>query len=245
MRALEGIADLIDIFIEVRDARIPAATDVAASRAKLRSKPVFIVLNRADLADAKATAAWLAHLRAVGKSAFAGVGKEPSSLNRLRSALLSQGRRGKRLRLAVVGAPNAGKSSVINALARQKRAVVRDQPGVTRKLEWRQLGLDADILDTPGVLSPRIDSADAAWQLALCGILPEKAFDPEEVAERFCRWSGCLASALDVDAFAARRGRLRRGGELDRAAAARSLIAAFRTGALGRMTFERPQSAPA
>ncbi len=242
LRALYAAADMIDVFVEVRDARVPHSTGVAAGHAKISAKPSYVLLNRADLADPHETQRWVERLATEGTTAFAGTAKSPRSLAALRSAILCGIARRSRVRVAVVGAPNTGKSSVLNALAREKRAFVQDRPGATRRIEWRRLGSHADILDTPGLLPPRIVSAQAAWQLALCGVLPEQAYEPEDVVEGFRSWAAAcsprLAPTLDLDAFAALRGKLKRGGELDRAVAARLLIAAFRSGALGRVTFE-------
>ncbi len=244
LRALVKASDLIDVLVEVRDARLPKTTAVAGMPRKLNTKPSLIFLNREDLADRAMTSAWIAALREEGRLAFSGIGTKAQSLRHLRKALLSQSARRFRLRVAVVGAPNTGKSSVINALSREKRALTRNKPGVTRHLQWLRFGDRVDILDTPGVLPSRQTDATAAWQLALCGILPEAAFDPLEVVERFALW--CLqhrpeiAPAADLDSFAARRGKRQRGGELDRTAAARMLLSAFRAGTFGGVTFERP-----
>ena len=147
--------------------------------------------------------------------------------------------------VAVVGAPNTGKSSVINALVHRKRAIVQNKAGVTRHVRWIALDDHVDILDTPGVLAPRITSQTVAWQLAVCGILPESAFDAEEVVDRLSAWLGLSATnhsgVPDVEMFARERGMLRRGGEIDRRNAARTYLKEFRAGNLGRVTFELPE----
>jgi ribosome biogenesis GTPase A len=244
MRAIDEIAAVIDVVVEVRDARVPAATAVAHLHPKLGRKPSLILLNREDLADPRATGLWLSTLRQSGRSVFAGVGTRASSLHGLRDAIISRPRRAGRLRVAVVGAPNTGKSSVINALGRRKRAVVQDRAGVTRHVRWLTVSDGVEVLDTPGVLPPRIASPDAAWQLAACGCLPETAYDPEDVVERLAAWvrtQGLVqADRFELDAFARAHGMLRKGGELDRPAAARKLLATFRAGALLHVTFERP-----
>jgi len=245
-RAVASVADLVDAVVEVRDARLPRATAVATLHQKLRSKPTLVLLNRADLADPQATKAWLAFLSRTGERASAGTGTRAGSLHKLREALLSHQRRTGKLKIAVVGAPNTGKSSVINALAHRKRAVAQNRPGVTRHARWLTLAAGVVILDTPGVLAPKIVDADAAWQLALCGCLPESAYDPESVVGQFGAWlresAPELAHRAELEAFATAHGMKRRGGELDRLGAARKMIAMFRAGRLGRFTFERPGS---
>jgi len=245
-RAVADIAGLVDLVVEVRDARLPRATAVATLHAKLRSKPAFVLLNRADLADPQATTAWLGVFREAGIAASAGTGTRAASLRALRAALLAHPKRTGKLKIAVVGAPNTGKSSVINALAHRKRAAAEDRAGVTRHARWLTLAKGATVLDTPGVLEPKIVDPQTAWQLALCGSLPEAAYDPEAVIDRFGTWlrksAPQLAARLDLDSFAASHGMKRRGGELDRLGAARKMIATFRAGGFGRFTFERPET---
>jgi len=247
LRAVLGIADLIDVVIEVRDARLPRSTAVASLHARLKSKPMLVLLNRQDLADPASTAAWLADLGKSGIWACAGTGTRAASLRPLRSALLDFRGRRARVRAAVIGAPNTGKSSVINALVHRKRTVVQNKAGVTRHVRWIALNERTDLLDTPGVLEPKIANQTKAWQFALCGILPESAFDPEEVAEQFHSWLARhhpdSAGIADLESFARQRGMLRRGGELDRRNAARAFLKEFRAGTLGRITFERPGDA--
>ena len=244
LRAVVGTADLIDIVLEVRDARLPRATSVVHLHRRLKNKPTVVLLNRDDLADAGHTRAWLKHFAEKGVRAFRGVGTRAASLRTMRAALLEQKARRGRLHIAVVGAPNTGKSSVINALTRHKSAVTQNKPGVTRQVRWIPLDSKAEILDTPGVLAPKIADAETAWQLALCGVLPESAFDVEHVASQFYAWLGRHrpreSNALDLETFARQRGMLRRGGEPDRLNAARTLVTEFRAGNFGRITFEEP-----
>jgi len=249
MRALLSSADLIDLIVEVRDARVPRSTAVARSHPKLRAKPALVLLNRDDLALSTSTTGWIADLAKDHIKAFRGVGTRAGTLRPLRDALLnSKSKRGK-IRVAVVGAPNTGKSSVINALIRRKRAVVENRAGVTRHLRWLPLDARVELLDTPGVLEPKIASPVVAWQFAACGILPETAYDPEAVVAELSNWIARHASSRvslpHLQDFAAERGMLRRGGVADLSNAARSLLAAFREGSFGRITFELPKSEPA
>lgn len=243
-RAIDEHASLIDLVVEVRDARLPAATAVADLHPKLRAKPRVTLLNREDLADPAATTRWLKALRPSGP-AYATIGTHAASLRGVREAIVASPRRRATMHVAVVGAPNTGKSSVINALARRKRAVAQDRAGVTRHVRWLALAPGIELLDTPGVLPPKIVSASAAWQLAASGCLPESAYDAEDVVERLDAWlraAGLEAAAARVDltGFARAHGMLRKGGEVDRAAAARKLLTQFRSGSLGRFTFELP-----
>jgi ribosome biogenesis GTPase A len=246
IRAVLEVADLIDVVIEVRDARVPRATAVAGLHPRLKRKPTIVLLNRADLADASATRGWVESLKSEGLDAFATTATHAGTLRAARAALLARPRKRAVLRAAVVGAPNTGKSSVINALGRRKRTVVADRAGVTRHAGWSKLEAGVELLDTPGLLPPRVESAQAAWQLSLCGSLPETAFDVEEAVDEFARWLARnrprFAARADLDAFAQAHGMRRRGGELDRRNAARRFVADFRAGDLFRLTFESPGS---
>jgi len=246
LRAVLESADLVDLVLEVRDARLPKATAVVHLHRRLRTKPRIVLLNREDLADRAVTRAWVAAL-AKKEGAFSAVGTSAASLRPLRAALLAQKPRRGHIRVAVVGAPNTGKSSVINGLVRRKSAVTQNKPGVTKRIRWISLDCKVDVLDTPGVLEPRISSDQVTWQLALCGILPESAFDIETVATQFAAWLGQhhpqAAAAIGLETFARQRGMLRRGGEPDRLNAARRLVKEFRAGTFGRITFEEPQAA--
>lgn len=246
LRAVLESADLVDVVLEVRDARIPRSTAVAKLHRRLKNKPTFVLLNREDLADSALTRAWLATLQKAGTTAFSAVGTRAASLRSLRTALLACKSKRNRIRIAVVGAPNTGKSSVINALIRRKSAAAHDKPGVTKQVRWIPLDSRAEVLDTPGVLEPKITNAQVAWQLALCGILPESAFDFEHVAAQFAAWLAAhrpeYSGEADLETFARRHGMLQSGGEPDRLNAARVLIKEFRAGKFGRFTFEDPKA---
>jgi ribosome biogenesis GTPase A len=245
LRSVVENAAVIDAVIEVRDARIPRATAATGLHPSLSRKRRIVLLNREDLADPEMTDRWLAQLSRAGITAFAGVGTHAVTLKGVRNALLSQRPREGRLRAAVIGAPNTGKSSVINALGRRKRAVAQAKAGVTRQVRWLTIGDAVELLDTPGILAPKITSAAAAWQLALCGSLPDSAFDAEEVVAKFGEWlrvhRPADAEEYELSSFARRHGMIRRGGEIDARNAARKLIARFRDGALPKITFESPE----
>jgi ribosome biogenesis GTPase A len=245
VRAVLSVADLIDVVIEVRDARLARSTAVAGLHPRLANKASIALLNRSDLAEPSATKKWIESLRGAGIAAYASDGTRAATLREVRTDLLARPRKRGVLRAAVVGAPNTGKSSVINALGRSKRAVVQDRAGITRHVRWLKLEQGVELLDTPGLLAPRIVSEDVAWQLAVCGSLPQTAFDVEETVLHFHRWLQThrprLAAKADLSAFAAARGMRRRGGELDGLNAARKFLSLFRAGELFRLTFELPE----
>ncbi len=124
--------------------------------------------------------------------------------------------------------------------------MAQNRAGVTRHLRWLTLADGVEVLDTPGVLAPRSSGRDSGWQLALCGSLPDAAFDAEDVVARLHAWlsvhRAAHAKLADLESFARSHGMRRRGGELDLPRAARQFIASFRAGRVLRLTFERPES---
>jgi ribosome biogenesis GTPase A len=133
---------------------------------------------------------------------------------------------------------------VINALAGRKVARTEDRAGVTRAAQWFRLGPDLEVMDTAGILAPKIETPEAQWRLALVGAVPRARFDPEEVVARFYGWAQSAAAANavpDLETFAQSRGFIRRGNLLDVHNASWAYIKEFNEGRFGRMTLEEPQ----
>jgi len=247
MRRIDEYLKLIDVVVEVVDARVPQIganpmLDVlAARRARL------LVLTRDDLADPLQTACWLKFFAKNGRTAIAVDGRSQASLgtaNYLLAQLAGEARGTHRA--MVVGVPNSGKSSVINGLLRRSAAKTEDRAGVTRALQWFRLSRSLELMDTPGILVPKISSPEAQWKLALVGAVPRDRYDPEDVAGRFHRWlresTNDRTRVPDLETFARSRGFMRRGGEPDMHNAAQSYIKEFNEGKFGRITLERAPS---
>ncbi|HEX3469346.1 MAG TPA: ribosome biogenesis GTPase YlqF [Candidatus Elarobacter sp.] len=244
MRKLEERLRIVDVLVEVRDARVPQASANPALDKLAGNKPRIVVLGREDLADPHATREWLAWLRAHGRTAVAVNGKDQTSVKRVASELGALTGSGA-ARAMVVGILNTGKSSIINGLIRRTAARAEDKAGVTRSLQWFRVQPKLEVMDTPGILVPKIATPDAQWQLALTGALPRARFDPEDVVSRFAAWARVERPALDVPdltTFARTRGFARRGGELDLHNAAGTYLKEFGEAKFGRITFERPES---
>jgi ribosome biogenesis GTPase A len=242
MRRIDDYMKLIDIVIEVVDARVPQSGGnpmldlIAGKRQRL------LILNREDLADPLQTARWLAYL-SKKRRVIAVNGREQSSVAKANYYLgqLAQGTRGTQ-RAMVVGLPNSGKSSIINGLLRRAAARTEDRAGVTRALQWFRVGANLELMDTPGILVPKIASPEAQWKLALVGAVPRERYDPEDISIRFHRWltetTNGRTKVPDIETFARVRGFMRKGGEVDYHNAAQSYIKDFNDGKFGRITLE-------
>jgi ribosome biogenesis GTPase A len=243
MRRIGDYMKLIDIVIEVVDARVPQngtnpMLDVIAGK-----RPRLLVLNREDLADPVETEKWLSFFESKRRCALAVNGLQQSSVSKANYFLgqLAAGARGTQ-RAMVVGLPNSGKSSVINGLLRRAAARTEDRAGVTRQMQWFRVGANLELMDTPGILVPKISSPEAQWKLALVGAVPRERYDPEDVAVRFQRWlverTAGRTKVPDLETFSRSRGFMRKGGEVDYHNAAQSYIKDFNEGKFGRITLE-------
>jgi ribosome biogenesis GTPase A len=240
----------IDIVVEVVDARIPASgrnpvlDELAAKRARV------LALDRQDLADPATTKPWLAYLSRRGVQAVAVDGRAPHSVARIAAAIRrSFAGSGRGIaRAMIVGIPNSGKSTIVNALLGRAAARTEDRAGVTRHTQWFRLAANVELLDTPGLLPPKIATSTAQWKLAICGAVPRDRYDAQLVAAAFHDWLHARDPQTripELAAFARRRGFIRRGGELDYHNAAASYIRAFNEGAFGRISLESPDDAEA
>lgn len=267
-RAVAADLALVDVVLEVVDARVPAASANADLEGLLQGKPRVVLLNKADLADPAATRAWVAALgrRCLSAVAFAALGGEgvkptlaavEAAYAPKRAALVARGVRPRPARAMVVGIPNVGKSAVINRLAGGKHAITGDKPGVTRGRQWVRAG-NVELLDTPGILQPKFEAERAGYLLAAAGAVSDAVFDPVEVAayvlpelwrraapalqRRFALTELRSEPVESLDLLARQRGLLRPGGVPDRERAALLLLKEFREGLLGRLTLEDPPS---
>jgi ribosome biogenesis GTPase A len=245
MRKLGERLRIVDIVIEVVDARLPLASANPALDDVAGKKPRIVVLAQEDLADPHVTREWLAWYAAAGRTAVAVNGKDQGSVRRLVPVLDALAVKTGTTRAIVVGIPNTGKSSVINGIARRSAAKTEDRAGVTRSLQWFRVSPKLEVMDTPGILVPKIASLEAQWQLALTGALPRERFEAEEVVDAFVAWAHEYRPQLavpDLETFAKARGFARRGGELDLHNAAGAFLREFGEGRFGRVSFEKPSA---
>jgi ribosome biogenesis GTPase A len=255
----------IDVVVEVLDARLPGASAnplIERLRSE-RQRPCLKILNKADLADPAASAAWVRHyddgklVRAIALSC-----KRPgdvAKVPRLAAALAPHRDSAlKPVRMMVMGVPNVGKSTLINALLKRKAAKTGDEPAVTRQQSRFQLDGNTELIDTPGLMAPVIKDERDALMLAASHLIGPESYDNEEVATflaevLLARYPGLLRTrygfeveGLDghrlIREIAARRGYLGKGGKPQHEKAARTLLQDYRSGLIGRVTLETPRS---
>ncbi len=257
---------LIDVVIEILDARAPQSTSNSHLDEALGSKPRVVVLNKSDLADTRATRAWLdalgpTALGVVQANCQKGSGVKEAIDLAEKAAALAQGesddlRRRRRYRSVVVGIPNVGKSSFINRAARRSGAKTGDRPGVTRANQWLVVSPRMELLDTPGIMPPRVDDPAVWFALAALGCIDDDLLDMEALAMRLMSHLSQLGAvefraryavpdemsdaARVLEHISRKRGCLKTGGEADTARGATLIVRDFRCGRLGRVTLERP-----
>lgn len=270
LRVLEEYLPLVDVVVELLDARIPNSSSNPELRKRIGGRPRLIALNKADLADPAATVEWIAAFRQDDAQAVAieaqsgqGVGELLRLAVELASARMARerarGRRPRRARFMIVGIPNVGKSSLINRLTGRASARTGAHPGVTRGVQWVRVRENLELLDLPGVLWPKFEDPRVGFHLAATGAISEQVYDHYDVARRLVRelmpmagtaiaarfgMSELPATAEELLAeIGRRRGCLRSGGAVDLAAAADIFLREFRLGRLGRLTLERAVTA--
>ena len=256
-----------DVVIEVVDARLPEAScnPMIHELRRHRQRPCLKLLNKADLADPVATKAWLEFFnKQPGVKAVALSCKKASDVARIPALCQSLAPHRddnlKPLRMMIMGIPNVGKSTLMNALVKRRVAAVGDEPAVTKSQQSRDLGPRLSLTDTPGMLWPKIEHDSDGFMLAASHAIGRNAVIEEDVAiflagillERYpalipARY-GFSVEGLDavavLEAVARRRGCILkgRGGELDLEKAAMIFLTDYRDGALGRISLETPES---
>lgn len=254
-----------DVVIEILDARCPMASSnpLIESLRVHRQRPCLKVLNKLDLADPAVTPAWLAFFNAQKNvHAITLSAKKPGDAAKITAGAkkLAPHRNDntKPLRMLVMGVPNVGKSTLINALLKQRKAKVGDEPAVTKALARYELTPTVSLTDSPGLMWPKIEHPDDGLMLAASNIIGTNAYIETEVAIRLAeilleRYRKVLsarysfandAQSLDgvgvIEGIAARRGFKIRGGDLDFDKAALALLGDYRSGALGKVSLETP-----
>lgn len=246
MRRMGEALALVDVIVETIDARLPRSGANPLLNRLAAGKQRVVVLTRSDLADPATTRGWLEAFARRGVTIVALNARDQRGAARL-SALLAARTTKKTSRAMVVGIPNSGKSSIVNGLLQRAAAKVENRAGVTRRTQWFRVSPRTEVMDTPGVLVPKIASKSAQWKLAAVGAVPSARYDPQEVARNLERWAARHGARRvpQLDSFAAERGFVRRGGKVDEHNAAQSYLRAFESGKFGRVSLESPDDAEA
>jgi ribosome biogenesis GTPase A len=255
----------IDVVIEVLDARVPAAgsNPIIRELREHRQRPCLKILNKTDIADPNATKAWLDYFNSQkGVLAVALSCKKPGDVAKVPGLCLKlaphRGTTLKPLRMMIMGIPNVGKSTLMNALLKRRAAKVGDEPAVTKSQQSFDLNDHMTLIDTPGLMWPKIEHDSDGLMLAASHSIGRNAVIDEEVAaflgdillqhypalvtQRYA----CKADGMDgfhlIEAVAKKRGYRVKGGEFDLEKAALTLLQDYRDGVLGRISLETPAS---
>lgn len=269
-RMIEKNLSMVDIVLELTDARIPNSSKNPELDKWVNNKPRIVILNKSDLADRKVTQQWIEQYKKNGVTALAmdcktGTGVK-SFIPTIREVLKDvikrwedKGMIGRPIRVMIVGIPNVGKSSFINKMAGSRRTKVEDRPGVTRGKQWITLDSGVELLDTPGVLWPKFEDPEVGEKLAFTGAVKDDVIDIELLAIRLIvklyelypdrvieRYKFTRDEAEDLDGYdflklvGKKRGMLISGGEVNTERIAITLVDEYRAGKLGKISFEKP-----
>ena len=270
-RILKEDLKLVDIVIEVADARVPLSSQNPDLRKLIDKQAKVTVLNKKDLADPEYSQKWIDYFQdktaeeavLLNSLTGEGVSELKSILNntydKIAAKLSKKGRNPRRLRAMIIGIPNVGKSALINLLAGSNITTIGNKPGVTRGRQWVNVSKKVRLLDTPGILWPKFSDEDKAYKLALTGAVDNDIFDPELAAYKLIKFIKEINEEILIDAYsldyleahpydvladiARKRGCLMTGGKVDRNRAAGIVINDFRDGRLGQITLEKPAEA--
>lgn len=251
----------IDIVIEVMDARIPYSSENPAVAELREQRPCIKVLNKSDLADPEVTRLWLDALeRESGVKAVAMVAEQKGQARQLldlvRRLVPERNTELRPTRIMILGIPNVGKSTLMNALAGKVLAKVGNEPAVTKHQQRIRLGDGMYLSDTPGILWPRMEDVNSGYRLAVSGAIRNTAMEfvdvalyaaafllqayPEALMARYKLKELPRGETELLEVIGSKRGGLRAGGEIDLHKAAEVLLHDYRAGAIGRISLETP-----
>ena len=263
-RMMQENIKLIDLVIELVDARVPMSSRNPDIDELGKNKARLILLNKADLADEKQTEEWIGYFRGKEYSAVKVNSRKGGGIKSIQGVIQEackekterdrkRGILNRPVRAMVVGIPNVGKSTFINALAGKACAKTGNKPGVTKGKQWIRLNKNVELLDTPGILWPKFEDQQVGLRLAFIGSIKDEIMNLEELAAELISYMqdaypGVLAEKYTInekqnsysvlEAIAESRHCLVRGNELDTTKAAGMLLDDFRNGRLGRITLE-------
>lgn len=266
-RAMQEDIKLVDLVIELVDARSPLSSRNPDIDTLGKNKARLILLNKADLADPAANQAWTGYFEKKGYTVVRIDARRKADLKPIQAAVMTackekierdrrRGIKNRPVRAMVVGIPNVGKSTFINSYAGRACAKTGNKPGVTKGKQWIRLNKSVELLDTPGILWPKFEDQAVGMRLAYIGSIKDDILNIEELAlgligylQEFYPTALTERYSLEEDqkpldiltSVAKARGCLKKGEELDYEKASRLLLEEFRSGKLGRVTLEFPE----
>lgn len=267
-RIITAHLKLVDVVIELLDARIPQSSRNPEIDSILNTKPRVIALNKSDLSDPAHNNAWKEYFAKQGIGVIytnsitgMGLGELKGKLKQLTQKKLesaqARGRMQRPIKTMVVGIPNVGKSAFINKIAGKASAETGDRPGVTRSQQWVRINPDIMLLDTPGILWPKFEDQVTGLNLAFTGAIKDEIMDTTELAARLLEklavsYPGKIKERYKLDNIEGkmgltlleeagiRRGCLVSGGEVDLNRISVIILDEFRGGKIGKITLEIP-----
>lgn len=259
---------LIDIIIEILDARAPKSSQNPDVKEYCKNKKKIVVLNKSDLADENATNMWIKYYEnnnipciKVESTTGKGLNEVINQIKRLYSEIENKykekGRIGRTAKVMILGIPNVGKSTFINSLAKRSVVKVGNIPGVTKGKQWIRIDDDIELMDTPGMLWPKLNDDAVAMHLAFLNTIGERAIDDEEIA--YClleylveNYKGKIEARYDIninnlddtleirEKIARKKGAILSGGRINEQKVSSMILEDFRNGKLGKITLEKP-----
>ena len=266
-RQMQGDIRLIDLVIELVDARIPLSSRNPDIDELGKNKARLILLNKSDLSDENANRQWSDWFQKKGFYVVELDARKRNRMNQIQSAIMEacrekierdrkRGIRNRPVRAMVVGIPNVGKSTFINSFAGKACAKTGNKPGVTKGKQWIRLNKSVELLDTPGILWPRFDDQSVGLRLALIGSMNDDLLNTDELSLELityltAHYPGALSERYQVsedhdrpveilEEIARKRNCIQKGNEIDYSKAANLVIDEFRSGRIGRITLELP-----
>lgn len=279
LRQIEADLKLVDLVIELLDARIPISSQNPETKKLMADKKRIVILNKSDLADEKENIKWVNKFESQNIPAILcnsntgeGIQKITSRIEKLmeeeKQKAEAKGRIGKIIRVMIIGVPNVGKSSLINRMAQKTSAQVGNKPGVTKQKQWIRLSNNIELLDTPGVLWPRLDNQKVALNLAYTGTIKNEVLDDQDVAynllkylieeyrqnviQRYALREDIIDAILHnkeleeneqiveiMNYIGEKRGAIAKGNSIDLEKVSRIILDDFRSGNLGKITLEK------
>jgi ribosome biogenesis GTPase A len=278
MKEIEENLRLVDLVVIILDSRIVRSSDNPEINKLIEKKNRIYVLNKKDLSEEAETEKWISYYSSKGIPAIATNCELEDDVKKVLKLIEKQSveikekaadkGRNKIIRIMIIGVPNSGKSSFINRISKRKAAIVGNRPGVTRQKQWIRLEENLELLDTPGVLWPKINNNNAALPLSFTGAIKDDILDLVEIAYELIKWmmenkyEENLKSRYDIkdeeikeifnsdleenekiievmNIIGRNKGCLIKGGEIDLMKVSKLVLTDFRSGKLGRITVEK------